>query len=88
MVTFALELLVFPAIVTNKIVHLIRSKTLVRKRYATHAKGERLEQCLGCIFKCISLCSKDQGGKDLKNKGEMKDFASNLVSVCISHYLC
>ncbi|KAL3796024.1 hypothetical protein HJC23_013081 [Cyclotella cryptica] len=77
--TFALELLVFPAILTNKIVHLIRSSKLVRKTYSTRAKGERLEQCLGMIFKCIALCSKGQGGHDLKNKGEWRDFASNLM---------
>lgn len=78
-VTFALELLVFPAIVTNKIVHLIRASKLVRRTYSTRAKGERLEQCLGMVFKCIALCCRGQGGHDLKNKGEWKDFASNLV---------
>ena len=79
MFTFALELLVFPSIVTNKIVHSFRKSKLVRGVYSTQSKGERLEQCLGYIFKCISMCNKSIGGQDLKNKGEMKDFASNLV---------
>jgi hypothetical protein len=79
MVTFALELLVFPTIATNKVVHWIRRSKLVRKTYSTRSKGERLEQCLAYIFKCVAMCNKDLGGQDLKNKGEMKDFASNLV---------
>ena len=79
MVTFALELLIFPMILTNKIIRWIRSSTFVRKAYSTRSKGERLEQCLGYVFKCVSMCNKNLGGKDLKNKGEMKDFASNLV---------
>eukprot|EP00804_Cyclotella_cryptica_P026509 CCRYP_008141-RB/>CCRYP_008141-RB protein AED:0.08 eAED:0.08 QI:258/1/1/1/0.63/0.5/12/1927/500 len=77
--TLALELLVFPAMLTNKVVQSIRSNKLVRKTYSTRAKGERLEQCLGIVFKCISLCCKNKGGKDLKNKGEWKDFAMNAM---------
>ena len=80
MFTYALELLVFPTIATNKVVQQIRRSKLAGKTYSTKSKGERLEQCLGCIFKCVSKCNKDMGGQDLKNKGEMKDFASNLVS--------
>lgn len=83
LVTYALELLVFPAIATNRIMRWIRSNELTQKNlYATKAKGERLEQCLGGLLKCISvLCCNKAGGKELNNQGEMKDFASNLVSL-------
>ena len=62
----------------------IRSNKLTQKeRYATEAKGERLEQCLGGLLKCLSImCCNKAGGKDLKNRGEMKDFAGNLVRMC------
>ena len=79
MFTFALELLVFPSIVANKIVLLFRKSKLARGVYSTQSKGERLEQCLGYVFKCISMFNKSIGGQDLKNNGEMKDFATNLV---------
>lgn len=89
MFTFALELLVFPTIIVNKIVHWIRRTKLVRKTYSTRSKGERLEQCLGYVFKCVSMCNKNLGGHDLKNKGEMKDFASNLVRTALKRvYYC
>ena len=80
LVTYSMELLVFPAIATNKLVRLMRANKLTqKKRYETKAKGERLEQCLGGLLKCVSVCIPSQGGKELKNQGEMKDFASNLM---------
>ena len=82
MVTYALEMLFFPAIVANRIIRWLRGSRLVRKRYQTEKKGERLEQCLGGCLKCISvMCCNKAGGKELTNQGEMKDFASNLVRV-------
>lgn len=91
LVTYALELLIWPAIFANKIMRWIRSNKLTQKgRYATKAKGERLEQCLGGLLQCISvMCCNKQGGKEIKNQGELKDFASNLVSesVCFSSFL-
>ncbi len=84
-VSYALELLVWPAIVTNKIMRYIRNHEVIRReRYAAKARGERLEQCLGGLLKCISVCCcNKQGGKELKNQGEMKDFAKNLVGLSI-----
>ena len=80
LVTYALELLVFPSIIVNRIVRVLRSNRVTQgSRYATKAKGERLEQCLGGLMRCISICCSSQGGKEIKNQGEMKDFASNLV---------
>lgn len=62
-----------------------RNRFALKRRYATEKKGERLEQCLGGLLKCVSvLCCNKAGGKDLKNTGEMKDFASNLVRVCVN----
>ncbi len=87
-VSFAFELLVWPAISANKIMRWIRNHEVIqRSRYATEAKGKRLEQCLGGLLKCISVCCcNKQGGMELKNQGEMKDFAKNLVrfSFCAS----
>lgn len=82
-VSYALELLVWPAIIANKIMRWIRNhKVIRRERYATRAKGERLEQCLGGLLKCLSvMCCNKQGGKELRNQGEMKDFATNLVRI-------
>ena len=34
---------------------------------------------MGVLLRCISVCCSSQGGKEIKNQGEMKDFASNLV---------
>ena len=82
LVTYALELFVFPMIITNRIVRWTRFH-FVRDRYSAQRRGERFEICLGGCFKCISIiCGcKDPnlGGKELKNKGELKDFASNLM---------
>lgn len=80
LVTYALELLVFPAIVTNKIVHCTRSH-LVQDRYSSQRRSERFEFCLGSCMKCLSVCLRNPnlGGKELKNTGELKDFASNLM---------
>jgi len=64
----------------NRIVRVLRSNRVTHaNQYATKAKGERLEQCLGGLLRCISVCCSSQGGKEIKNQGEMKDFASNLV---------
>lgn len=83
LVTCALELLFFPAIVANKIIRWLRAnKRAMRRRYETEKKGERLEMFLGGLLKCVSvLCCNKAGGKELKNQGELKDFASNLVRV-------
>lgn len=79
--TYSLELLIFPAMLVNKFMRwLRRNKFTQQERYATKAKGERLETCLGGLLKCLSVvCCNKAGGKELKNQGEMKDFASNLV---------
>lgn len=84
-VSYAFELLVWPATIANKIMRWVRShEVILRKRYATKAKGERLAQCLGGLLKCISVCCcNKQGGKELRNRGEMKDFAVNLVSTLV-----
>lgn len=80
MVTYALELLVFPMILTNKIVKFTR-KHFARDRYSAQKRGERFEFCLGGCMKCLSVCLNDKnlGGKELKNTGELKDFATNLM---------
>jgi len=80
LVTYALELLVFPMMITNKIVKFTKGH-IARERYSAQKRGERLELCLGGCMKCISvlLNNPNLGGKELKNKGELKDFATNLM---------
>lgn len=80
LVTYALEILVFPMMFTNKLVKFTRGH-IARDRYSTQKRGERLELCLGGCMKCISvlLNNPNLGGKDLKNNGELKDFAENLM---------
>ncbi len=80
LVTYALELLVFPMILTNKIVKFTRGQ-FARDRYSAQRRAMRLELCLGGCMKCISvlLNNPNLGGKELKNKGELKDFATNLM---------
>jgi hypothetical protein len=80
LVTYALELLVFPMILTNKIVKFTRG-IFARDRYSAQRQATRLEFCLGSCMKCISavLNNPNLGGKELKNKGELKDFATNLM---------
>ena len=64
----------------NKIVHCTRSH-LVQDRYSAQKRSERFEFCLGSCMKCLSVClnNPNLGGQELKNTGELKDFASNLM---------
>ncbi len=80
LVTYALELLVIPAIVTNKIVHCTRNH-LVQDLYSVQGRSDRFEFCWGSCMKCLSGCSNNPslGGQELQNKGEWKDFAVSLM---------
>mmetsp|Transcript_20169 Transcript_20169/g.46254 ORF Transcript_20169/g.46254 Transcript_20169/m.46254 type:complete len:995 (-) Transcript_20169:24-3008(-) len=80
LVTYALEIFIWPAVFVSHVVYVLRrNKFTQRNRYATREKGKRLEMCLGVVFKCVSVLFPNQGGKELKNDGEMRDFASNLM---------
>ena len=80
LVTYALEMFIWPAVFVSHVVYLFRRNSFTQRHtYATRAKGKRLEMCLGVVFKCVSVLFPNQGGKELKNEGEMSDFASNLM---------
>jgi len=79
LVLVAMELLVWPAMLMNKI-----TKALKFRRNRTEQKAFRFELKFGCLLKLMSCCFgkkmhvlKYHG--ELKNKGELKDFASQLM---------
>lgn len=80
LITYALELLVFPAMFANSIIRLLRKHKLFdRKRVEGRGgKASRFEFKLGMTLKLLQCvtCSR-AGGSDLKNKGELKEFCSH-----------
>jgi len=81
-ITYALELLIWPAIVTNKLVRVVRiNRFWDRNRVdGRGGKAERFERKLGLILKILSCITRGKaGGKDLKNKGELEDFAYHVM---------
>lgn len=82
MVTYALELLIWPAIIVNKVIRVLRvNRFWNRGRVEGRGgKAERFERKLGCCLKTLSCIARGKaGGRELKNKGELKDFASHLM---------
>jgi len=80
--TYAIELLTWPAIVMNSFIRMLKIK-MFRGRSRVEGRGgkaERFERNLGLLLKFVSCITRGKaGGKDLKNKGELKDFASHLM---------
>ena len=80
LVTYALEILIWPTIIVNAIIRALR-----RRRNRVEHKAKRFELKFGCLLKCLSCLARKkgvlvlQGGKDLKNKGELKDFAYHIM---------
>ncbi|KAL7546266.1 hypothetical protein ACHAWF_009601 [Thalassiosira exigua] len=82
LITYALEILVWPAIMTNKIVDLLRINRFWNRNrvQGRGGKAERFERNLSLILKMISCITRGKaGGKDLKNKGELTDFSSHVM---------
>lgn len=72
----------WPAILINTFVRMSRTNCFCdRGRVEGRGgKAERFESRLGCFFRMISCISRGKaGGQDLKNKGELKDFASHAM---------
>lgn len=72
LVTYAFELLVFPAMIVNKIVKIFRKiKLLDRSRVeGWGGKAERFEYKFGLVLKALQYLTRGKaGGMDLKNEG-------------------
>ncbi|KAL7535163.1 hypothetical protein ACHAXR_006312 [Thalassiosira sp. AJA248-18] len=82
LVTYALEILVWPAIITNKFIRVLKvNRFWDRSRVQGRGgKAERFEKKLGLILKMLSCIARGKaGGKDLKNQGELEDFATHVM---------
>eukprot|EP00579_Thalassiosira_antarctica_P010681 CAMPEP_0201912116 /NCGR_PEP_ID=MMETSP0903-20130614/2870_1 /ASSEMBLY_ACC=CAM_ASM_000552 /TAXON_ID=420261 /ORGANISM="Thalassiosira antarctica, Strain CCMP982" /LENGTH=1009 /DNA_ID=CAMNT_0048447001 /DNA_START=24 /DNA_END=3053 /DNA_ORIENTATION=- len=82
LITYALELLIWPAIITNKFIRILRTNIFWDRNRVEGRGGkvERFERKLGLILKMLSCIARGKaGGKDLKNKGELKEFASHIM---------
>ncbi|KAL7535880.1 hypothetical protein ACHAXR_012207 [Thalassiosira sp. AJA248-18] len=84
LITYALELLIWPAIVANHVMRVLRTKSyLVRIRAEGHERRvERLEHYVGMalrFFQCIT-CNR----ADFRNQGELKEFACHFLGIVLS----
>lgn len=57
----------------NKVTH--------KYTYATQAKGQRLEMCLGVVFKCLSVFSPNLGGECEKDLTFRAKCSSLLIEI-------
>jgi len=81
-VTYAVEVLFWPAVLANKIIKLLRMNRFFDRRRVEGrgGKAERFERKFGLILKMLSCITRGKaGGQDLKNKGELKEFASHVM---------
>lgn len=83
LVTYALELLVWPSVLANHIIRVLRRKSLVARNHdhgrVLEKTAERLEQYVGMFLKLLQCLTCNKA--DFKNKGELKEFAVHFVSV-------
>lgn len=80
LITYALELLVWSAVIANQIIRVLRRRSfLVRSSVeGSQRMAERLEGYVGLLLRCLQFihCNKT----DFRNQGELKEFASHFVS--------
>lgn len=84
LITYALELLVWPAVIANFLIRRLKRTALFGMRFV-HGKGgrqERIEFSFGLALKALQYynCNK-KGGGEFTNNGELRGFASNMVSL-------
>lgn len=81
LITYALELFIWPAILVQHIMRQLRSKSyLARSRVeADDRRAQRLEQYVGLALRLLQ-CITCNMTSDFKNKGELKEFAVHFVS--------
>lgn len=90
--TYALELFVWPAIVTKHVIGILRSNSYLSRHFAKgkdERRAERLEHYVGLLLSCLMCLTRNRKTTDFRNKGELKDFACHFVSVqCGYIYMC
>lgn len=77
--SYAFELLIWAAILVNKIVAFLRGPRFF-DRSSARDKVHRYEILGGNFLRCLSLCyCFKKGGKKIKNRGEFRDAAHALT---------
>lgn len=81
MCTYAIELLFWPVVIVNVLVQqLKKTGRLIDGRKRLHRRAERLERVLGFVLRMMQCCTCGRyGGQELKNKGELSEFAVNIM---------
>lgn len=81
MCTYAIELLLWPLVIVNAIVQqLKKTGRFIDGRQRLHRRAERLERVLGFVLRMMQCCTCGRfGGQELKNKGELSEFAVNIM---------
>ena len=81
MCTYAIELLTWPLVIVNVIVQqLKKTGRFIGGRQRLHRRAERLERVLGFVLRIMQCCTCGRfGGQELKNKGELSEFAVNVM---------
>mmetsp|Transcript_31919 Transcript_31919/g.65102 ORF Transcript_31919/g.65102 Transcript_31919/m.65102 type:complete len:841 (-) Transcript_31919:700-3222(-) len=78
-VSYAFELLIWAAVLVNKIVAFLRGPCFFG-RSSARDKVHRYEILVGNFLRCLSLCyCFKKGGKNIKNRGELRDAAYALT---------
>ena len=78
-VTYALEVFVFPAMMVNEIIRCLRRNHLFDR---DKGKAFRFEFKFGPFLKLLQYLTRGKaGGMELKNKGELSDFATHGKSI-------
>lgn len=74
-VTYALELLMFPAMMVNEVIRCLRKNHLFDR---DKGQASRFEFKFGLLLKLLQHLTRGRaGGSDLKKKGELSDFATH-----------
>ncbi len=80
MITYALEVLFWPTIFVSKITRFFKKHDMFQKREGRRQRY-RIECMMGLMLRCLQCLSRGKvGGKDFKNRGELKEFADQFVS--------
>ena len=81
LVTYALEVLFWPTVFISNIVHFFKKHQMFQKRKGRWQR-DRIECMMGFMLRCLQCLSCGKvGGKDFKNRGELKEFADQFVSI-------
>jgi len=80
MITYALEVMFWPTVFISNIVRFFKKHDMFQKRKGRRQR-DRIECMIGLMLRCLQCMSCGKvGGKDFKNRGELKEFADHFVS--------